>query len=375
MKSLRTVAVPEQRTPIHAPTMSDVARRARVSRATVSRVLNRYPYVRSEVRARVERAMLALAYRPDAVARSLARRETRTLGLVVTDITNPFYAETAAAIVKAARAHGYTVILCDTDNIPELQAEYIEVLRQRRVDGIILGSVFLRDPAVERLIDSGMPCLLYNRRLRSGRGNYVVLDNLRAGRELTRHLLGLGHRRIGFIGTLAGLSSAADRRRGYRAALQEAGVRLQPRFVHMRGVKPELAREAAREILILPNRPTAIVASSDRVALSVIEVAGEMGLSVPGDLAVVGVDNIPMAAHRAIQLTTMDQHLAEMGRLAVEGILDVIGNPERYRRSPLQQILAPTLIVRRTCGALEPGTALRGLRLRSPAVRKGGGRG
>ena len=162
--------MPEQRAPIHSPTVSDVARRARVSRATVSRVLNRYPHVRPEVRARVERAMAALAYRPDEVARSLARRETRTLGLVVTDITNPFYAETAAAIVKTARAHGYTVILCDTDNSPDLQEEYIEVLRQRRVDGIILGSVFLRDPAVERLIDSGMPCMLYNRRLRSGRG-------------------------------------------------------------------------------------------------------------------------------------------------------------------------------------------------------------
>jgi LacI family transcriptional regulator len=373
MNPLWTVA--EQRAPIHSPTVSDVARRAHVSRATVSRVLNRYPHVRSEVRARVERAMAALAYRPDAVARSLARRETRTLGLVVTDITNPFYAETAAAIVKTARAHGYAVMLCDTDNIPELQAEYIEVLRQRRVDGIILGSVFLRDPAVERLIDSGMPCMLYNRRLGSGRGNYVVLDNLQAGRELTRHLLGLGHRRIGFIGTLAGLSSAAERRRGYRAALQEAGVRPQPQFVRMRGVKPELARDAAREILTRPDRPTAIVGSSDRVALSVIEVAEELGLSVPGDLAVVGVDNIPMAAHQAIQLTTVDQHLAEMGRLAVEGILDIIRDPERYRRSPLQQVLAPTLIVRRTCGALDPQAAARGRRLRSPALHKGGNRG
>jgi LacI family transcriptional regulator len=369
------VAVPEQRASIHSPTVSDVARRARVSRATVSRVLNEYAHVRPEVRARVRRAMLTLRYRPDQVARSLARRETRTLGLVVTDITNPFYAETAAAIVKTARAHGYTVILCDTDNIPELQAEYIEVLRQRRVDGIILGSVFLRDPAVERLIDSGMPCMLYNRRLSSGRGNYVVLDNLRAGRELTRHLLGLGHRRIGFIGTLAGLSSAAERRRGYRAALREAGVRPQPQFVRMRGVKPELAREAAREILALPDRPTAIVASSDRVALSVIEIAEEMGLAVPGDLAVVGVDNIPMAAHQAIQLTTMDQHLAEMGRLAVEGILDLIRDPERYQRSPLQHVLAPTLIVRRTCGALAPQVALRGRPLRSSVVHKGGNRG
>jgi LacI family transcriptional regulator len=111
------------------------------------------------------------------------------------------------------------------------------------------------------------------------------------------------------------------------------------------------------------------------VALSVIEVAEEMGLSVPGDLAVVGVDNIPMAAHQAIQLTTMDQHLAEMGRLAVEGILDLIRDPERYQRSPLQQVLEPTLIVRRTCGALEPGAALRGRPLRSSAVHTGGNRG
>jgi LacI family transcriptional regulator len=143
----------------------------------------------------------------------------------------------------------------------------------------------------------------------------------------------------------------------------------------MRGVKPELAREAAREILTLPDRPTAIVGSSDRVALSVIEIAEEMGLSVPGDLAVVGVDNIPMAAHQAIQLTTVDQHLAEMGRLAVEGILDIIRDPERYRRRPLQQVLAPTLIVRRTCGALDPPAALQGPRLRSPAVHKGGSGG
>lgn len=362
------------RTDSHPPTVADVARRARVSRATVSRVLNAFPHIRSEVRARVQRAIAALGYRPDAVARSLARRETRTLGLVVTDIANPFYGETAAAIVKTARAHGYTVILCDTDNIKALQAEYIEVLCQRRVDGIILGSVFLHDPAVERLIDSGTPCMLYNRRLRSGRGNYVALDNVRAGGDLTRHLLKLGYNRIGFIGTRAGLSSAADRLRGFRAALREAGVPLRPELVRMGGVKPELAREAARTLLALSSRPTAIVASSDLVALSVIEIAGHMGLSIPGDLAVVGVDNIPMAAHHAIQLTTVDQHLAEMGRLAVEGLLQVIRDPERYRWKPLQRVLAPTLIVRRTCGAQLRRPVSPGREVPSPALFTGGSR-
>lgn len=346
--------MPRSRPRPDPPTIADVARRARVSRATVSRVLNQYPHVRPAVRAAVQQAMVRLGYRPDQVARSLARRETRTLGLIITDVANPFYGETAAAMVKTAREQGYTLIVCDTDNIPELQAEYIEVLRQRRVDGIILGSVFLRDPGVERLIDSGYPCLLYNRRLRSRRGHYVVMDNTGAGRLLTTHLLGLGHRRIGFIGTLAGLSSATDRLRGYRAALRQAGISPDPGLIRMGAVKPELARKAARALLELPDRPSAILGSSDLVALGVLEVAGELGLGVPGDLAVVGVDNIPMAAHRAIQLTTVDQHLAEMGRQAVEGILAVIRHPDRYRRQPWQVTLDPTLVIRRTCGALSP---------------------
>ena len=338
-----------------SPTVADVARRAGVSRATVSRVLNEYPHVRPRVRAAVLQAVQALAYKPDYVARSLSRRETKTLGLVVANIINPFYAETVTTIVETARGHGYNVILCNTDNLPRLQEEYVEVLRQRQVDGIIFGSVFLRDPPVEALIAAGYPCVMYNRRLRSGHGNYIVLYNLRASRELTRHLLDLGHRRIGFVSGLPQLSTAAERLRGYRAALRGGGLPVDPQLIRPGGFKADMAQLAAHELLKLPCRPTAIMAGNDLMALGVMQVAAELGLSVPEDLAVVGFDDIGIAGHRQVQLTTMAQQMSEMGRLAAEGIVEIIRDPKRFVRGPLQRVLEPTLVVRRTCGALQAG--------------------
>lgn len=351
--------MPDLRHQCQPPTVADVARRAHVSRATVSRVLNQYAHVRSEVRTRVQQAVRALGYRPDQVARSLARRETRTLGLVVADIANPFYGETARAIVETARDHGYHVILCNTDNRPALQDEYVEVLRQRRVDGIILGSVFLTDPVVEALIAADYPCLMYNRRLRAPRGNFIVLDNARAGRDLTRHLLALGHTRIGFVGGLRNVSTAAERLRGYRLGLRGARIPVERELIRSGAFRAEGARLAAFGLLKLRDRPTAIVAGNDLMALGVIQAAGDLGLRIPAELAVVGFDDIEFAGHSEIQLTTMAQQKAEMGRLAVLNTLEIMHHPRRFLRQPVQHILAPTLIVRRTCGALAASSGSR----------------
>lgn len=341
--------LPKHRRP---PTVADVARRARASRATVSRVLNQYAHVRPALRARVQRAVQALGYCPDAVARSLARRETRTLGLVVADITNPFYAETARAVLETAKANGYHVILCNTDNQLRAQEEYVEVLRQRRVDGIIFGSVFLDDPVVEALVAADYPCLMYNRRLRRRRGNFIVLDNVRASRDVTRHLVALGHRRIAFLSGLPNISTAAERLQGYREALRESGLAADPNLIRPGAFQAGTAEEAARDLLKRRRPPTAIVASNDLMALGVIQAAAELDVRIPHDLAVVGFDDIEIADHPRVQLTTMAQQKAEMGRLAVLGILEVIRRGADVANRPLQQVLAPTLIIRHTCGAL-----------------------
>jgi DNA-binding LacI/PurR family transcriptional regulator len=254
--------------------------------------------------------------------------------------------------VRTAREHGYNVIVSDTENLPRLEEEWIEVFRQRRVDGIILGSVFLRDPAVERLVAEGYPCIMYNRRLRSGRGNYVVLDNVRAGYDLTAHVIRLGHRHIGFVGSLPGLSTASERLRGYRKALRDDGLGMDPAFVRSGAFKASMARQAAIDLLKPARRPTAIVAGSDVIALGVLEAAASLGLEVPADLAVVGFDDIEVAGHGRIQLTTMAQDMPEMGRVTARGMLEIIRDPQHFARRPLQQILAPGLVIRRTCGAL-----------------------
>ena len=220
------------------------------------------------------------------------------------------------------------------------------------MDGIIFGSVFLRDPVVESLVDACYPLIMYNRRLRSGRGNFIILDNVRASRDLTSHLLKLGHRRIGFIAGLRDVSTASDRLRGYREALRTAGVVPDPMLVRPGAFKAEIAQRATRELLKRRPPPTAIVAGNDLMALGVIQAAGEMGLRIPEDLAVVGFDDIEIAGHREIQLTTMAQQKAEMGRLAATWMLEIIRDPRRFTRQPVQQVLAPTLVERRSCGAM-----------------------
>jgi DNA-binding LacI/PurR family transcriptional regulator len=217
---------------------------------------------------------------------------------------------------------------------------------------MVLGSVLLRDTLVEALIDAEYPCVMYNRRLRSGRGNYIILDNVRGSYELTRHLIALGHRRIGFLSGLPDMSVTTDRVRGYKTALRDAGIAPERELIRPAAFRRHVAETVARELLKGRSRPTAIVAANDLMALGVMQTAEEMGLRVPQDLALVGFDDIGIAGHRRIELTTMAQPTAEIGRLVGEGILEIIRDPRRFVHEPLQQVLVPTLIVRRTCGAL-----------------------
>jgi len=335
-----------------SPTLTDVARHAGVSRATVSRVLNDYPHVRPAVRQAVLAAKKALGYEVNYVAKSLASGKTKTIGLIVADLLNPFYAETAKVIIEVARGRGYNVILCNSDYVPGLQMEHVDLLRQRQVDGIIFGSVSYDDPDVEKLVTSGYPCMLYNRRLRSGLGHYVVVDNAYATREVTQHLIALGHRRIGFIAGPQEASTAQERLAGFNQAMEQAGLPVEPALIRQGYYKHESALRAAESLLRVSGRPTAIVAGNDQMALSVLQIAGELGIEVPQMLAVVGIDGVDIGAHYNIQLTTVGHYKQEMAALAATWMIEIIQAPERFARQAFQHIIRPTLIIRRTCGAI-----------------------
>ena len=328
-----------------------LARRAGVSPATVSRVLNHAPGVSEALRRRVLKA-LGRGERGATERPVSLRRDTGSLGLIVPDITNPFYAESAKIIIDACQGRGYTVILCNSENLPALHRKQVELLRRRRVDGIIFGSVLLDDEDTEALIASGYPCIQYNRRLRSGRGSYVVADNVRAGRDVTAHLLGLGHRRIGFIAGTPEASTAWERLAGYRAALESAGIELDEDLVREGRYQSRPALRVAEALLKHPRRPTAVIGSSDAMALSILQAAGEHDVKVPEELAVAGIDDIDIAAHHSIQLTTVSHHAAEMAGLAATWMLEIAQDPARFAREPVRHVLRPTLTIRRTGGAV-----------------------
>jgi len=323
-----------------------------VSPATVSRVLNHNPGVSETMRGRVLNALGGAPGPRDARPPLSLRRDTGTIGLIVPDITNPFYAETAKIIIDVCQGRGYTVILCNSENLPALHRKQVDLLRRRRVDGIVFGSVLLDDPETEALIASGYPCIQYNRRLRSGRGSYIVADNVRAGMDATAHLIGLGHRRIGFIAGTPEASTAHQRLAGYRAALQAAGIEVDEELIRDGRYQSQAARRAAEELLKRQRPPTAVIGSSDAMALSILQAAGELGVRVPEDLAVAGIDDIEVSAHYNLQLTTVSQHAAVMAGLAATWMLEIAQDPARFAREPFQYEIRPTLIIRRTCGAV-----------------------
>jgi len=173
--------------------------------------------------------------------------------LLVADITNPFYGEAARVVTEVLSGHGYNIILADCQYLPRLYRAHIELLQERRVDGIIFGSVLLDDPDAERLVASGYPCIMFNRRLRSGRGSYVVLDNVEAARQITRHVLEQGHRRIALIAGPMNTSTARERLQGFRETLKEVEVPVDELLIREGHYKTDFALQAAQELLKLQN--------------------------------------------------------------------------------------------------------------------------
>lgn len=328
-------------------TIGEVARRAGVSIATVSRVLNNVPRgVGAALRRRVLKAAQALDYRPNALARSLHQKRTRTLGLLITDIANPYYAEITRGIEDVSRRHGYALFICNTDRNPDTMAGYIQALREKRVDGIIIGGGGTPGRRqFQALHDRGVPAVLI--------GRYDVplpavrIDNVKGGWEAATHLIRLGHRRIAILSGPMTSTSIQDRMRGYRRALKEHGLSLPKDWVLHGDLRPASALQLAERLLTARRRPTAILAANDQMAIATIRAALKLGLRVPEDLSVVGFDNIELASYGSPALTTLGVPLYRIGVAAAETAIRLLagtpGNEEAW--------FTPELIVRESTGS------------------------
>ena len=313
------------------PTIRDVARRAGVSTATVSRVISGSVAARPQTRARVLAAAETLGYRPSAVARSLKLRTTRTLGLLVTDIQNPYYPEIVRAVEDAALERHLAVLLCNGADDPSREETYLDLLVDRRVDGIIIASSGLHEHHGEWLARGSVPVVLVNWAAPDLPLPAILSDNRAGGRLATEHLLSLGHRRIGHLSAPARNAAAAERRGGIREALAAAG--LDPRSLVVVEGDGQVAGGERAAIELLERMPdvTGIVCYNDLTAIGAVRALRARGRQVPADVSVIGYDDIALSAWVDPPLTTIAQSTSEMGRWAVRRLGELIGRADGGR--------------------------------------------
>lgn len=357
-------------------TMSDVAREAGVSMMTVSRVVNDKGDVSAATRERVLEVIDRLGYRPSSIARGLATRRTGTLGLVVPDVANPFFAEVARGVEQVAYAEGYNVFLCNTDEDPARELDVLGSLEEKRVDGIVICSSRLAPEDLHMVVASHPAVVLVNRRPDAGVGANVaavLVDDVIGGRLATAHLLETGHRAIGFVAGPPGSHSGKGRLAGYAAALAQAGVACNHGWTEASAPDAEGGLVAAQRLLSRHPELTALICYNDLVAVGALGACRELGLRVPEDQAVVGFDDIPLAALVTPPLTTCRVPRVELGLKAVELLFRQIRGEEVDDR---EIVLEPELVVRVSAPAGPPrGSTRRGKGLFSSSAAGGVGKG
>ncbi len=312
--------------------------------ATVSHVINSTRYVSPELTERVRVAMQELSYQPDVVARSLRRRQTLTIGLLVPSTEIPFFASVAHSIERAASNKGYNTILCNSEWELTRELSHLGDLMARKVDGLVCISATITSKQIRHVVDSGTPVVMFERQLPHSDLDAVGIDNFQGAYLATRHLLELGHRKLGFIVGLASSSLSIERLEGCSRALAEVGLTLDDAHLFSGDYWPKSGVVATRAALALPDPPTAIFAFNDLMAMGVLQVLSQERLQAPEDMAVVGFDGIPLTQYTSPPLTTVRQPLVEMARAAVDLLLERITGDG----PPAAQILhlEPELIVR-----------------------------
>jgi len=332
-----------------AATIRDVARRAGVSVATVSRVVNHSAHkVSEETRRRVLEAIEELGYQPNDVARGLKKRTSHTIGLIVPDISNPFYPAIARGIEDVANAHGYAVVLCNTYEDLAKEREYLSLLRRRWADGLIFATVGVNTKHLRWLRGHRVPVVLVARDVEGVEIDAVLVDNFRGAYLAVRHLIGLGHQRIGFIGGPRSLHVSRERHRGYLHAIADAGIDPDPEL-HVEGnFRAEGGEEAMRQLLHLQPPLSAVFAANDLMAIGAMNAIKRAGFRIPEDIAVVGFDDITFASLVEPPLTTVAQPKYRMGTIAMTLLLERMEGKED---GPRKIVLDPELVVRDSCGA------------------------
>lgn len=327
-------------------TIREVAQHAGVSVATVSRVLNGSGPVGTATRARIEQVARAMRYVPNGAARSLTTSRTHTVGVLLPDLHGEFFSEVIRGIDQAARQNGYHLLVSGFhDDVGEVEAALRAM--SGRVDGLLVMAPDLGPEQLDANLPAGLPVVLLNAPPSGGYDAFAV-DNVGGATAMTRHLIGLGHTRIATIRGADGNRDAAERLAGYRAALEEAGLTPESALEPLGHFTEEGGYRAARRLLALDRRPTAVFAANDAMALGALAAFREAGLGVPRDVALAGFDDVPAARHVSPALSSVHVSISEMGGQALQALLAALANGDGHR--PAAVTLPTRLVLRASCG-------------------------
>ena len=313
-------------------TIRDVAVRARVSTTTVSHVVNGTRKVDSKTAARVHTAIEELGYRPNALARSMRRGQTHTVGIVIPDIANPFFGDLARSLEDHLFEAGYSAIICNSDGDVAKESRYLDVLLSKKVDGLLLVAASQPTEGLVDLVERGPPTIVVDRELDDLPLSHVLVENHRGGYLAGRHLLDLGHRDIGVIEGPGGLGTSARRLEGFQSALAEVGIGLSPGRIVRGDFRSASGRSAMEGWLRSEHPPSAVFAENDLMAVGALSAAHAAGVDVPRDISVVGFDGIAFGADVTPPLTTVGQSTDDMAAAAAELLFERLHDVGAKRR-------------------------------------------
>lgn len=331
-------------------TLKDVAKKAGVSIAVASRALGSYGYVSKEAREKVAKVAEKIGYQPDIIARSLMTRKTHTIGIIISDITTLFFTSVVRGIEDVARENGYNVILCNSDENLQKETEYLRVVYEKRVDGLIVSMSAKNNNYLKKLIRGGLPVVLLDRGPKEIKAPKVIVDNLSGAYEAVNHLIKLGRRRIGVINGIAGVSTSDERFEGYKRALKDNDILIDPELVKYGEFNMEKARQVAQQFIKMTHPPAALFVTNEVMTTGTLLALNENNIRIPEEIAIVGFDDPVWAPLMKPPLTAVRQPSYSVGTIACQALLQIINKADRGRMSQEEMVLKPKLIARGSCG-------------------------
>jgi DNA-binding LacI/PurR family transcriptional regulator len=337
-----------------AVTIKDVAKRAGLSLSTVSRALNQSGYVSAEAKHRIDAAIAELGYQPNWLARGLKGQSSRLVGLIVPEVSSLYDNLIIQSVSAMLHANNYGMILCINNEDAEVDLGYLKVLQEKRVDGIIYvhplhGS---NSAYVRQLAQQGMPIIELNRRCEEDILDGVLADNVQSATQITNYLIGLGHRRIGLIMGQTDLTTGQNRLTGYRYALSDAGTPIDPSLIRIGSFTQEHGEAGMHDLLQLAERPSAVLAGSNRILMGILKVLGEQGIHIPNDMSVAAFNDTEWLSIWNPPITTVDIATEEMAKLSVDLLLRRISAASKENK-PRTYLLSTSLIERGSCAELK----------------------